>query len=238
MEPGVYKLLIYLDYSLCDGFKDPPLDWFIKGNAQGKYQKDGLLGTLDEYLRQPLLKNGSHLKINVTQAEMNMTLADKIRQELCPYSCNHLWDGFARWTDDTWRPYLDELYNWSLPASSHRSNGTLWVYGDSLGLRLFGSLNSRVLCKKLFLKCRNSYNWLYPLTNEALSKKQNDDLDFMPEKVLEAIRSVLGRPEMQLQDSVLLLNLGLHYPVSVNFTAYQRVMADVIHILKETEVNS
>ncbi|KAJ7369256.1 hypothetical protein OS493_040236 [Desmophyllum pertusum] len=75
MEPGVYQLSIYLDYSLCDGFKDPPRDWFIKGNAQGKYQKEGLLGTLDEYLRQPLLKNGSHLKINVTQAEMNTTLA-------------------------------------------------------------------------------------------------------------------------------------------------------------------
>ncbi|KAJ7374440.1 hypothetical protein OS493_007546 [Desmophyllum pertusum] len=237
MEPGVYKLLICLDYSLCDGFKDPPRDWFIKGNAQGKFQKDGLLGTLDEYLKQPF-KKGSHLKINVPQAKMNMTLADKIRQEPCPYACNHLWDGFGRWTNDTWQPYLDELYNWSLPASKYRRSGTLWVYGDSLGVRLFGSLNSRDLCKKLFLKCRNSYNWLYPLTNEALSRKQNDDLDFMPEKVLEGIRSVLGRPEMQLQDSVLLLNLGLHYPISVNFTAYQWVMVDVINILKETEVNS
>ncbi|KAJ7374434.1 hypothetical protein OS493_007540 [Desmophyllum pertusum] len=61
MEPGVYQLLIYLDYSLCDGFKDPPRDWFIKGNAQGKYQKEGLLGTLDDYLKQPF-KNGSDLK--------------------------------------------------------------------------------------------------------------------------------------------------------------------------------
>ena len=26
-EPGVYKLMIYLDYSLCDGFKDPPRNW-------------------------------------------------------------------------------------------------------------------------------------------------------------------------------------------------------------------
>ncbi|KAJ7374438.1 hypothetical protein OS493_007544 [Desmophyllum pertusum] len=169
---------------------------------------------------------------------MNMTLADKIRQQPCPYACNHLWDGFGRWTNDTWRPYLDatELYNWSLPASKYRRSGTLCVYGDSLGLRLFGSLNSRDLCKKLFLNCTNSYNWIYPLTDD--SSILNDDLDFMPEKILEDIRSVLGRPDMQLQDSVLLLNIGLHYPVSVNFTTYQRLMADVIHILKETEVNS
>ena len=75
-EPGVYHLMIYLDYSLCDGFRDPPRDWFIKGNAQGKFQKDGLLGTLDDYLMEPL-KNGEPLKINVSQAKTNMSLIGK-----------------------------------------------------------------------------------------------------------------------------------------------------------------
>jgi hypothetical protein len=32
MEPGVYKVVVVLDYSLCDGLRDPPRDWFIKGN--------------------------------------------------------------------------------------------------------------------------------------------------------------------------------------------------------------
>ena len=87
-EPGVYQLMIYLDYSLCDGFRDPPRDWFIKGNAQGKFQKEGLLGTLDDYLIQPL-KNGSHLEINVTQAEMDVSLTGRlenhaIRNHNCP----------------------------------------------------------------------------------------------------------------------------------------------------------
>lgn len=31
-EPGLYRAEIVLDYSLCEGFKDPPLDWFILGN--------------------------------------------------------------------------------------------------------------------------------------------------------------------------------------------------------------
>lgn len=31
MEPGFYTVKFHLDYSLCDGLKDPPDDWFIKG---------------------------------------------------------------------------------------------------------------------------------------------------------------------------------------------------------------
>lgn len=31
MDPGVYKLDITLDYSLCDGYRDPPKNWFILG---------------------------------------------------------------------------------------------------------------------------------------------------------------------------------------------------------------
>ena len=83
-EPGVYRVIIYLDYSLCDAFKDPPRDWFIKGNVQGKFQKNGLLGILDDWLMQPL-KNGIPLKINVTQARMNTSFTSKFSSEV-PFS--------------------------------------------------------------------------------------------------------------------------------------------------------
>lgn len=33
-EPGLYEAEITLDYSLCNGFKDPPLDWFMRGNSK------------------------------------------------------------------------------------------------------------------------------------------------------------------------------------------------------------
>jgi len=46
-----------------------------------------------------------------------------------------------------------EVYNGSL--SSSRS-GTLCVYGDSLGVRFSGSMNSRGPCKKLYTNCQNS----------------------------------------------------------------------------------
>ena len=76
MEPGIYQLFIYLDYSLCDGFRDPPRDWFIKGNAQGKFQREGLLGPLDDYLVHPL-QSGRPLGIKVTKAETNLSLGGK-----------------------------------------------------------------------------------------------------------------------------------------------------------------
>lgn len=71
-EPGIYQVLIFLDYSLCDGFKDPPPEWFIQGNAQGKYQRDGLLGTLDDYLNEPF-RNGNPLTITIPKAHLNTT---------------------------------------------------------------------------------------------------------------------------------------------------------------------
>lgn len=31
MEPGDYSAQITLDFTLCDGLRDPPADWFVKG---------------------------------------------------------------------------------------------------------------------------------------------------------------------------------------------------------------
>ena len=31
MKPGDYSAQITLDFTLCDGLREPPVDWFIKG---------------------------------------------------------------------------------------------------------------------------------------------------------------------------------------------------------------
>ena len=75
-EPGVYKVIIYLDYSLCDGFKDPPRDWFITGDFQGFEQKNGTLGPLDDYLVEH--PDGQlALNITVTKAQLKVPLSGK-----------------------------------------------------------------------------------------------------------------------------------------------------------------
>lgn len=34
MDQGVYFVYIFLDYSLCNGLRDPPIDWFKKGEEK------------------------------------------------------------------------------------------------------------------------------------------------------------------------------------------------------------
>lgn len=67
-DPGVYKVDIVLDYSLCDGYRDPPSDWFKKGkymNSNKIYEcvythvRDKTVGRLP-----PCLANGFFLLKN------------------------------------------------------------------------------------------------------------------------------------------------------------------------------
>jgi len=75
-EPGVYQLMIYLDYSLCDGFKDPPRNWFIIGDYQARQQRNGVVGPLDEYLVKHA--NGElALNITVSRAQLKVPLSGK-----------------------------------------------------------------------------------------------------------------------------------------------------------------
>ena len=116
-------------------------------------------------------------------------------------------------------------------------SGTFWIYGDSLGMRLYKSVKTRPLCKSLYKKCGNSYMWIYPAYSSGLDVALERDLDFRPEKVIKTVIDVLHTPEMQQEESVLLLNLVLHFAKSVNFTTYQRLIDDLILVLKEKELS-
>ena len=127
---------------------------------------------------------------------------------------------------------IAESYDWSLPEG-YRRKGTLCVYGDSVGRNLGHAVESRALCKTLYEHCIISYNWIYPFIKGR--ENENDDLDFRPEIVIENIHKVLNSPEMQTEGSLMLLNNGLHYPLSVNFTTYQGLIRKLIRSLKRTE---
>ncbi|XP_044185154.1 uncharacterized protein LOC114947931 isoform X2 [Acropora millepora] len=235
MEPGNYQVKIFLDFSLCDGLKEPPADWFIKGNAQGKEQEEGILGPINQYLLEPF-NDGRHFHISIPEATLTTRFIDKLQYNTgpCAQSCNHLWDGFGRWTNKTWRPYLGESYNWSQPEG-YRRKGTLCVYGDSVARNLGRSVQSRALCKTLYERCIISYHWIYPLND--VGREDNDNLDFRPEIVIGNIHKVLKSSEMQKEGSLMVLNNGLHYPTSVNFTVYQGFIRNLIYSLKKTENN-
>ena len=72
-EPGVYIMMINLDYSLCDGFRDPPRDWFTNGNVDGKFQDIAMLGRpLDHKLYGKF-----EMGITVPEAELDLSLMGK-----------------------------------------------------------------------------------------------------------------------------------------------------------------
>ena len=129
---------------------------------------------------------------------------------------------------------IAESYNWSLPEG-YRRKGTLCVYGDSVGRNLGRVMQSREVCKSLYERCIISYHWIYPVIKGR--EHENDDLDFRPEIVIENIHKVLNSSEMQTEGSLMVLNNGLHYPLSVNFTAYQGLIRNLIRSLKRTEEN-
>ena len=116
-------------------------------------------------------------------------------------------------------------------------SGTLWIYGDSVSMHLYESLNTRPLCKSLYKKCGNSYMWIYYAHNKGLNIALERDLDFRPQKVIETITDVLHTPEMQKEEGVLLLNLVLHFVKTINFTTYQRLIDDLILALKASELS-
>ena len=52
MISGPHRLKISLEYTLCDGIKEPPPDWFVRGNLHGKEQKQGALRNDTPYINR------------------------------------------------------------------------------------------------------------------------------------------------------------------------------------------
>ena len=83
MEPGNYQVIIFLDFSLCDGLKDPPADWYIKGSAQGRLQKEGTLDPIPiyRYLLEPF-NEGKHFNVNVPNATLTSRFIGKKKLQI------------------------------------------------------------------------------------------------------------------------------------------------------------
>ena len=85
---------------------------------------------------------------------------------------------------------------------------------------------------EVFASCNRTYSWTYPVPKEniSLARSLTDDFDFRPDIILEAIRDVLRNNAMKSPQSLLVLNLGLHYTICINLTSYQKLIDDVIVI--------
>ena len=114
--------------------------------------------------------------------------------------------------------------------------GVLWIYGDSNAGRFYRSIRRIPLCKTVFRDCKLSYNWVYPIKNATVEKFQRNFLPINITRVLEAIARVIHLPQMDDEKSVILLNHGLHFITSTNFSTYRKVIDGIVNLFKEKKV--
>ena len=107
----------------------------------------------------------------------------------------------------------------------------MWVYGDSVNVFFAHSLKTRKICREIFKECNYSYNWIYPVHNITAARRENDNLDYDNEKVSQTFRQVVERPDMD-ERSAIILNFGLHFVESVNFSNYRQLIDGLVSVLQ------
>ncbi|XP_078350724.1 uncharacterized protein LOC144635498 isoform X1 [Oculina patagonica] len=254
-EPGNYQVEAILDHSLCDGLKDPPLDWFIVGNAQGKNQQEGALGPTKRGAERPYilkpLKSGNPIWITIRPAPLGKQPLYQAVQSAgagldlsCGIQCKFLWDGFGNWVSGqqgslTWKPFIradDRDRHSSLEPSPLRKDSVLWIYGDSVSEQFFWGVRPRPLCTNVFKWCGHTYNWVYQLKgNLSVAKAADDNLDFNFMRVASEVLDIISKPFFD-KNSVFLMNAGLHYLESTNFSNYQKTIGSLIRLFQETKM--
>ena len=240
MEAGYYRIEIKLDYTLCDGFKDPPVDWYRKGSYQGKNQPDGILEGDRPYLMESF-HDGKYISINVPQPKYSKKILfamKKIRKKFfygnknnCDVSCSSLIsNGLGRWINGKWKPLSQEL---RMKREPRDHKGMLWIYGDSVS-KLFAEhlVNGpyHEICEKVFEQCKVTYSWVYNIKN--IKNEENlDGNDYDHERVMGEINKVLDDKRLN-KYSVITLNWGIHFAAAVNFTRYKKLIDDFLETLQ------
>lgn len=95
----------------------------------------------------------------------------------------------------------------------------------------------RRICRDLFKRCNFSYNWIYPVNNVTVAKRQFDLLDYNNERVLENFRRIVYDPQMD-ENSAIILNFGLHFAESTNFTNYKKLIVGLVRVLKNDVISN
>lgn len=104
-------------------------------------------------------------------------------------------------------------------------------------MRFYDSLYFTPLCTEIFKVCNLTYSWVYNMNEPVeVEKYKRNYRDFEPSRVLQELKDVIYLPEMD-ENSVIILNCGLHYVSALKFAIYRKLIDDVIDMFKETWKN-
>lgn len=237
VTPGEYGVEIILDYSQCNGFKDPPSEWYIKAHcSRNKYNATippYVSANTFDYINKYISPG---LKINITPPRYNIRELQAITANTdCGFACKLIWDGHGVWSKDgkTWQPYVDSLGSSSFKTRrKEKSNnkGLLWIYGDSISYYFYHRLRIRRICRKIFNHCKNTYNWIYPKRFYE-SRHFCEDVDVSVSKLRQYFREMVNNEEMN-ENSVLIFNLGAHFVKNTSFRKYRAILDALIEELQ------
>ena len=126
-----------------------------------------------------------------------------------------------------------------------KRKGIFWIFGDSTSTRLHWFIHGKPLCHQIFKQCSYSYNWIYQIDNYNLTLNkfikrqpnrtflfQKDELDFNIDRIFTELKQVLLYSKMD-ENSVLLVNYGLHFSEVVNFTSYRKLIDGLIDLIED-----
>lgn len=114
------------------------------------------------------------------------------------------------------------------------NSGILWIYGDSLGDRFYQSIRNTSLCENVFRYCERTYNWVYNLRNNSKSLiPPGKGKNFNITRLLNELEVVLANPEMD-ENSVLLLNYGLHFVMTIPLDTFKTMIDSLIRMLNNS----
>ncbi|XP_022790075.1 uncharacterized protein LOC111329605 [Stylophora pistillata] len=247
LEPGNYSAQAFLDFTLCDGFRDPPEDWYIRGDIQGHKQETGILGDIDQDFIKAPLQNGKPINFCIEECNetngffkyiqplLSQSGKKRFLQPSCDFKSSLVWNGFGRWVNSIWKPYVPEEMHKTQYAGKRvkRKLDDLMFYGDSTNVHFHSLARRNRLCKEMFHTCEKKYMWTYDV-----SSKGNDNGDFNQTIVLEEIKKILDSLDMRGNQSVFFFNVGLHYSITLNFTTYQMLIDSIIKVLRRRDTGT
>eukprot|EP00112_Aurelia_sp_Birch-Aquarium-sp1_P014071 Seg3010.1 transcript_id=Seg3010.1/GoldUCD/mRNA.D3Y31 product="hypothetical protein" protein_id=Seg3010.1/GoldUCD/D3Y31 len=209
------------------GFGKRHLKYNIKKKRNLKY--DGMGKRSQEY------NNSRNISVKYDNTGERSVKYDKMRDRSVKYNRRRkrtiIYDGLGKASmkyDATGKTSMkyDSLEKRNMQYDSSAKNpmkyDSLWIYGDSICQRWWGSRSRKSLCKKLFKFCTHTYTFTYVNRKYNISKI-NVGLPFNHTKFLVPINKVLHDSRMT-KNSVLVINFGIHLIMGLNMSELRNIV--------------
>ena len=96
-------------------------------------------------------------------------------------------------------------------------------------------MHRRRVCGGAFRSCSFLYNWIYQIKNITTAKTLRDSNDIDIRRIQNDFESTVKDPAFNHERSLLIVNFGLHFVESTNFSNYQKLIDGLAKVLTEKD---